>query len=146
MHKLIKCGLLLSTSLITNSCSKSTILAIAVSNIPSGSKTIIINTTINQVTYKVAPFEIKDSKSKIYSIEIPSTITTGLIDLEVLAKDTAYTADGTPLETPIKKSCDTARWYGSIPVIDPENYSISATLEKVVDEIRSTKTYSQSKH
>ena len=134
MHKLIKCGLLLSTSLITNSCSKSTILAIAVSNIPSGSKTIIINTTINQVTYKVAPFEIKDSKSKIYSIEIPSTITTGLIDLEVLAKDTAYTADGTPLETPIKKSCDTARWYGSIPVIDPENYSISATLEKVVDD------------
>lgn len=134
MHKLIKCGLLLSASLITNSCSKSTILAIAVSNIPNESKTIIINTTINQVTYKVAPFDIKDNKSKIYSIEIPSTITTGLIDLEILAKDTAYGADGNPLETPNKKSCDTARWHGSIPVIDPENYSISAALEKATDD------------
>lgn len=114
-------SLLLSSVIASTSCSKDTVVAIAVNNIPTGTIKLDLVTTIDGKDYKVEPITLNDSKDSatILSITVPFDIPNGQLKLVI-------TAQG--------QKCSLASWSGTIAAIEPATYTISAPLSNFLNE------------
>lgn len=114
-------SLLLASALASTSCSKDTVLAIAVSNIPDGTVLLDVITTIDSREYKVDPIKTYSTtqSATIISITIPFEVPPDPVKISITAKGT---------------QCQIANWSGSIAAIEPATYSISAPLIRLTDD------------
>lgn len=121
MRTSLLASLLLSSVIASTSCSRDTIVAIAVNNIPTGTTKLDLVTSIDGKDYKVEPIKLENFKDSatIISITVPFDIPNGQLKL-------AITAQG--------QKCPLASWSGTIATIEPATYAISAPLTNFTNE------------
>lgn len=136
-------SLLLSSVFASTSCSKDTVLAIAVSNIPADAKTLYISAAYtssdqnaNPINLKTPHINLNGKTSTFISIQLPSNITSGLIDITLKTTQIDHsndTIDSKPISikgATTQPECETATWNGSIGITESGLYQLSANLNK----------------
>ena len=120
-NKALVSAFLMASLAVTESCSSSTVLAFAVSNIPAGTNTLRVTAKIDGKNYNVEPVSLVGSSSTatLFSITIPWKYSNSLIDVSIIATG---------------KQCDLASWNGTTAAIEPVTYSIAAPLERLRDD------------
>lgn len=126
MFRHVASALLLTAAVSSTSCSKSTTIAIAISNIPTDTGKIQATVLLDGKTSRVSPDYSFNSQSNgsalLTSIEIPFEFTNKQVSINLVAISNKSI------------SCPLASWSGSLAALEKETYTISAPLEQLKDD------------
>lgn len=130
MRKATIASCLFAFVLSSASCSQKTVLALAISNIPTGTQKLLFTAEINGEKYKTDSYNI-NSSSTIIGIEIPDEYKGNFINATIIASgDPKQSAN----DTGYASQCDLAQWKGSIPTVSSGIVSTSAALQSITNE------------